>query len=159
MRCGRTGPPTGALARIRLPGGMITAAQLATLASVASDFGSATLELTARGNVRLRGIRDVAAVADAVAKAGLLPSATHERVRNIVASPPSRRAGSWAGDDAGIRSGEARRGDPRRASRLAELGGRFWFGGLDDVAPLADVSAWAPTRRRAGVPTTVPDRC
>lgn len=75
----------GALARIRLPGGMITAAQLATLASVASDFGSATLELTARGNVQLRGIRDVAAVADAVAKAGLLPSATHERVRNIVA--------------------------------------------------------------------------
>ncbi|WP_368628710.1 hypothetical protein [Mycobacterium tuberculosis] len=49
----------GALARIRLPGGMITAAQLATLASVASDFGSATLELTARGNVQLRGIRDV----------------------------------------------------------------------------------------------------
>lgn len=60
----------GALARIRLPGGMITAAQLATLASVASDFGSATLELTARGNVQLRGIRDVAAVADASPKPG-----------------------------------------------------------------------------------------
>lgn len=101
----------GALARIRLPGGMITAAQLATLASVASDFGSATLELTARGNVQLRGIRDVAAVADAVAKAGLLPSATHERVRNIVASPLSGRAGgladvrAWVGElDAAIRA-------------------------------------------------------
>lgn len=124
----------GALARIRLPGGMITAAQLATLASVASDFGSATLELTARGNVQLRGIRDVAAVADAVAKAGLLPSATHERVRNIVASPLSGRAGgladlrAWVGElDAAIRA------EPR----LAELGGRFWFG-LDDGR--ADVS-------------------
>lgn len=111
----------GALARIRLPGGMITAAQLATLASVASDFGSATLELTARGNVQLRGIRDVAAVADAVAKAGLLPSATHERVRNIVASPLSGRAGgladvrAWVGElDAAIRA------EPR----LAELGGQ-----------------------------------
>jgi precorrin-3B synthase len=118
----------GALARVRLPGGMITAAQLATLAGLSTEFGSATLELTARGNVQLRGITDVASVAEGIAKAGLLPSPTHERVRNIVASPLSGRVGgradvrAWVGElDAAIRAEPA----------LAELGGRFWFG-LDD---------------------------
>ncbi|MGE2815113.1 precorrin-3B synthase [Mycobacterium heidelbergense] len=124
----------GALVRVRLPGGMITAAQLATLAGTSRRFGSGTLELTSRGNVQLRGITDVTPAAEAIAGAGLLPSTTHERVRNIVASPLSGRAGghadlrSWVGElDAGICA------EPR----LAELGGRFWFS-LDDGR--ADVS-------------------
>ena len=124
----------GALVRVRLPGGMISSAQLAALAGVSSEFGSGTLELTARGNVQVRGITDVTAVAEAVAQAGLLPSATHERVRNIVASPLSGRSGgradvrAWVGElDAAICA------EPR----LAELGGRFWFS-LDDGR--ADVS-------------------
>jgi precorrin-3B synthase len=124
----------GAMARIRLPGGMITAAQLATLASIASRLGSGTLELTARGNVQVRGITDVAAVGDAIAAAGLLPSATHERVRNIVASPLSGRVGGNV--DVRESVGEldaAICAEPR----LAELGGRFWFS-LDDGR--ADVS-------------------
>jgi precorrin-3B synthase len=118
----------GALVRIRLPGGMITAAQLATLSGVSSRFGSGTLELTSRGNVQLRGITDVTAAAEAVAHAGLLPSTTHERVRNIVASPLSGRAGGKL--DLRPRVGEldaAICAEPR----LAELGGRFWFS-LDD---------------------------
>ena len=124
----------GALARVRLPGGMITAAQLAALSAVATQAGAGTLELTARGNVQLRGLTDVTAVAEALAAAGLLPSTTHERVRNIVASPLSGRAGgnvdvrSWVGElDAAICA------EPR----LAGLGGRFWFS-LDDGR--ADVS-------------------
>ena len=124
----------GALARVRLPGGMISAAQLAALSRVSTELGSGTLELTARGNVQVRGIGDVDAAAEAIAAAGLLPSPTHERVRNIVASPLSGRAGgradvrSWvAGLDAAICA------EPR----LAELGGRFWFS-LDDGR--ADVS-------------------
>lgn len=124
----------GALARVRLPGGALTAAQLATLARVASEYGSSTLELTARGNIQVRGITDEAAAADAIAAAGLLPSATHERVRNIVASPLSGRAGGnvdarpWvAALDAVICA------EPR----LAGLGGRFWFS-VDDGR--ADVS-------------------
>ncbi|OBI86311.1 precorrin-3B synthase [Mycobacterium asiaticum] len=118
----------GALVRVRLPGGRISAAQLATLAGAAQEFGSATLELTARGNVQLRAISDVTAVAEAVAAAGLLPSTTHERVRNIVASPLSGRVGGnadvrpWIGElDAAIRA----------QPRLADLGGRFFFS-LDD---------------------------
>jgi precorrin-3B synthase len=124
----------GALVRVRLPGGMITAAQLSTLAGVSTELGSGTLELTARGNVQLRGIADVTAVAEAIADAGLLPSPTHERARNIVASPLSGRAGgradvrAWVGElDATICA------EPT----LTELGGRFWFS-LDDGR--ADVS-------------------
>jgi precorrin-3B synthase len=124
----------GSLARVRLPGGAITADQLSALATASTDFGSGTLELTARGNVQLRGIADVEAVAEAVAGAGLLPSPTHERVRNIVASPLSGRSRGradvrpWVADlDAAICA----------HPRLAELGGRFWFS-LDDGR--ADVS-------------------
>jgi precorrin-3B synthase len=118
----------GALARIRLPGGMITAGQLAALAHAATAFGSQAMELTSRGNIQLRGITDSDAVAEAVAAAGLLPSATHERVRNIVASPLSGRAGGvgdvrqWVHElDTAVQGERA----------LAELPGRFWFG-LDD---------------------------
>jgi precorrin-3B synthase len=135
----------GALARVRLPGGMITPAQLEALAHAATRFGSPAMELTSRGNIQIRGIRGVEAaeaVADVVAAAGLLPSATHERVRNIVASPLSGRAGGRADVrdwvyhlDAAIRAEPA----------LADLPGRFWFGiddGRGDVSGLgADIGA------------------
>jgi precorrin-3B synthase len=124
----------GGLARIRLPGGALTAAQMAALADASSRLGSGTLELTARGNVQIRGITEVAAVADAIATAGLLPSATHERVRNIVASPLSGRAGGDADVRTWVRELDAAIcAEPR----LTELGGRFWFS-LDDGR--ADVS-------------------
>ncbi len=139
----------GALARVRLPGGMLTAAQLAALSAAATQSGSGTLELTARGNVQLRGLTDVTAVAETLAAAGLLPSTTHERVRNIVASPLSGRAGGdvdvrgWVGDlDAATCA----------APRLADLGGRFWFS-LDDGR--ADVSG---LRADIGVHAS-PDGC
>jgi precorrin-3B synthase len=127
----------GALARVRLPGGMVTAQQWAVLADVSSRFGSAVLELTARGNVQIRGITNADAVADALAGAGLVPSATHERVRNIVASPLSGRVGGradvrpWVAElDAAIQAQPA----------LAGLPGRFWFSlddGRGDVSGLA----------------------
>jgi precorrin-3B synthase len=107
---------------------MISGAALTALAQAATRFGSPDLELTSRGNIQIRGVTDTGAVADAVAEAGLLPSPTHERVRNIVASPLSGRSGGRAdlrpliGDlDAAI----------QREPALAESSGRFWFG-LDD---------------------------
>ncbi|WP_209305732.1 precorrin-3B synthase [Mycobacterium sp. PS03-16] len=126
----------GALARIRLPGGMLSGAQLTALAHTAAEYGTAELELTSRGNVQIRGVSDTAAVAAAVADAGLLPSPTHEKVRNIVASPLSGRSGGL-GDvrplvtalDAALQS----------APELAALSGRFWFGfddGRGDVSGL-----------------------
>jgi precorrin-3B synthase len=123
---------------------MITAAQLGALCAVATQASSGTLELTARGNVQVRGITDVTAVAEVLAAAGLLPSATHERVRNIVASPLSGRAGGNL--DVRRCVGEldtAICAEPR----LAELGGRFWFSlddGRGDVSGLgADVGVHA----------------
>ncbi len=118
----------GALARIRLPGGILTPGQLQMLADAASQYAAGTLELTARGNIQLRGITDTEAIADVVAEGGLLPSLTHERVRNIVASPLSGRRGGlvdvrpWVTDlDHAIQS------DPD----LAGLPGRFLFS-IDD---------------------------
>ena len=127
----------GALARLRLPGGMITAGQLEALAEAAERLGAGTLELTARGNVQIRGITDPAAVAEQVAAAGLLPSATHERVRNIVASPLSGRVGGRADIRPWVHElDSAIQADPQ----LAELPGRFLFS-LDDGG--GDVSGLA----------------
>lgn len=126
----------GALARVRLPGGMITAGQLAALADAAQQNAGGTLELTGRGNVQVRGITDTAAVAAAVAAAGLLPSPDHETVRNIVASPLSGRTGGltdvrpWVSElDRAILD------DPT----LARLPGRYLFSiddGTGDVSGL-----------------------
>lgn len=124
----------GALVRVRLPGGMITAAQLSALATVSTTFGAGTLELTVRGNLQLRAITDVPAAAQAIADAGLLPSATHERIRNIVASPLTGRAGGRADVRPWVSALDAALcADPA----LMELGGRFWFS-IDDGR--ADVS-------------------
>jgi precorrin-3B synthase len=83
----------GALARVRVPGGLLGAGQLRVLARAARDLGDGALELTSRGNVQLRGLPDGAEadLGNRLAAAGLLPSATHERVRNVLASVLSGR--------------------------------------------------------------------
>ena len=58
----------GALARVRLPGGVISPAQLEALAHAATRFGSPAMELTSRGNIQLRAITDTAAVAEIVGR-------------------------------------------------------------------------------------------
>ncbi|WP_137724218.1 precorrin-3B synthase [Prescottella subtropica] len=83
----------GPLARVRLPGGTITSTQLQTLADAAHQLGNGEIELTSRGNLQLRAVTDPGEFARRITAAGLLPSATHERVRNILASPLSGRIG------------------------------------------------------------------
>jgi precorrin-3B synthase len=85
----------GALARVRVPGGLLTGGQLRALAAAARDLGDGALELTSRGNVQLRGLAHGAAaeLGDRLAAVGLLPSASHERVRNVLASALTGRAG------------------------------------------------------------------
>lgn len=118
----------GRLARVRVPGGVLTAAQVRTLAGCAERFGDGELHLTSRANVQLRGLGRGDGLAVRLAAAGLLPSASHERVRNIVASPLSGIAGGVA-DVRGV----AGRLDAAICAdaRLAALPGRFLFG-LDD---------------------------
>jgi precorrin-3B synthase len=127
----------GELARVRVPGGVLTAAQLRVLAAAARELGDGHLELTSRGNLQLRGLQ--AGTQDQLgirlADAGLLPSDTHERARNSLASTLSGRDGAGHVDaarwvtlfDAGLRA------DPA----LAELPGRFlatFDDGRGDVA-------------------------
>jgi precorrin-3B synthase len=79
----------GHVARIRLPGGYVTGRQWAALAALAAEFGDGCLDVTARGNVQLRGLDPAAGagLARRAARAGLLPSDPHDRSRNITASP------------------------------------------------------------------------
>jgi precorrin-3B synthase len=120
----------GELARVRVPGGLLSAAQLRTLAAAARDLGDGALEMTSRGNLQLRGLPPDAGreLGDRLAAAGLLPSETHERVRNVLASALTGRAGGhldarpWVSAlDAGLCA------DPA----LAALPGRF-LATLDD---------------------------
>ncbi|MFM9370485.1 precorrin-3B synthase [Streptomyces sp. Da 82-17] len=137
----------GALARIRIPGGVLDVRQADALAAAARELGDGELHLTSRGNVQLRGLGDgcgaqLAAVLDSV---GLLPSRTHERVRNVVASPLSGLDGAGLADvrpwltglDAELCASETAR----------DLSGRFLFAlddGRGDVAGLdADVTVRA----------------
>jgi precorrin-3B synthase len=134
----------GLLARIRLPGGRIRAAQLGGLADLARSHAAGELELTSRANVQLRGITpglaaDLAARIEAL---GLLPSATHERVRNIAASPLAGVDRPDAGIDRLISELDERLCATRE---LSGLPGRFLFGlddGRGDIAGLRP-DAWA----------------
>lgn len=136
----------GALARVRVPGGALTGSQLLDLAAAARELGDGALELTSRGNVQLRGLRagSEAELGERLAATGLLPSATHETARNVLASVLSGRSGgvldvrSWVPVfDAALCA------DPR----LADLPGRYlaaFDDGRGDVAGLgADVGLLA----------------
>ncbi|WP_405183126.1 precorrin-3B synthase [Nocardia sp. NBC_01377] len=127
----------GPLARIRLPGGRLEPDQLADLAAISVDLADGNIELTSRGNLQLRQVGDAVALTDRLAAAGLLPSRSHERVRNIVASPLSGRLGGLADvRDRVIALDEGL----RATARLADLPGRVLFtldDGRGDVSGLA----------------------
>lgn len=134
----------GALVRLRLPGGRISGPALAALGALSVEFGDGDLHLTSRGNLQVRGLADPLpdAFEAGLAAAGLLPSPTHERVRNIVASPLS----GIAGGRADVRSLPAELDRLLCAEPdLAGLSGRFLFGiddGRGDLAALRP-DVWA----------------
>lgn len=177
----------GGLARVRVPGGRLTPFQLRELAEAASAYGGGVIELTSRANVQVRGLgpespespgsdpdngTDSGAgggFAARMAGAGLLPSATHERIRNILASPltglpclpgppGAGPAGSADVDGAGCPAGGGivdvtplvGELDRRLCARpaLAALPGRFMFAlddGRGDVAGLGADAGILPT--------------
>jgi precorrin-3B synthase len=124
----------GPLARVRLPGGMLTGRQLAELAAIAAEWGDGGLELTSRANLQLRALTGAnpATLAARLHAAGLLPSETHEVVRNIAAPPLA---------DETLR-GLVRRLDESLCAdpALAALPGRFLFA-LGQVPIAADLAA------------------
>ncbi|MET0862880.1 MAG: cobalamin biosynthesis protein CobG [Nakamurella sp.] len=83
----------GALLRLRLPGGRVSAAALAALSAAAQRYADGDIQLTSRANLQLRGVATgasgavAAGLVDDVVAAGFLPQPSHERIRNIVCSP------------------------------------------------------------------------
>lgn len=123
----------GALVRVRLAGGGLSAAALRGLAAVAASYGDGDLHLTTRANLQLRGLPlDDGVLPDEVVAAieatGLLPSRAHDLARNLLVSPLTGLRGGHvdlrpvvAALDAGLLA------DPA----LGALPGRFLFV-LDD---------------------------
>jgi precorrin-3B synthase len=143
----------GAVARVRVPGGQLTAAAFQAIATGAAELGDGSIELTSRANLQVRGLADGVALSARLSATGLLPSATHERVRNILASPLTGRDGTGYADVRPLvteldRSLCARPG-------LAELPGRFLFAlddGRSDVAWLgADIAAVLTSANTAAI--------
>ncbi|MFF1507131.1 cobalamin biosynthesis protein CobG [Streptomyces sp. NPDC058326] len=129
----------GRLARLRLPAGRLTLHQAEALATAAETLGDGRISITSRGNAELRGLADNCGgeLAALLSAAGLLPSATHERVRNIVASPTAGLDGLGCADV----QLWARELDTALCAepRAAALSGRFLFvldDGRGDVATL-----------------------
>ncbi|WP_235023823.1 cobalamin biosynthesis protein CobG [Streptomyces sp. WAC05374] len=124
----------GALARLRLPTGVLTERQVRLLADAADRLGDGHLSLTSRGNIELRGLGAScgAGLADVLREAGLLPSERHERVRNMVVSPlAGPEVQSWAARLDALLCAE---------DWTPELSGRFLFAvddGRGDVAALS----------------------
>ncbi|GAA0472741.1 precorrin-3B synthase [Streptomyces stramineus] len=131
----------GALARVRVPAGLLTTRQALVLAELAEELGDGNLDLTSRGNVQLRGLAGGCggALGERLREAGLLPSDRHERVRNVAASPLCGLDGAGHGDV----QGWARELDGLLCANpeVTELSGRFLFG-LDDGR--GDIAALAP---------------
>ncbi|WP_236710790.1 precorrin-3B synthase [Streptomyces sp. 150FB] len=151
------GADDGRLARLRLPGGLLTYRQAEVLASAAERLGDGRLDITSRGNVQLRGLGEScgAELAALLHEAGLLPSEEHERVRNVIASPlagldeqPRADVQLWARELDALLCGS------RAATALS---GRFLFAlddGRGDVAGRgADVTLLARPDGRASVRT------
>src|SRR4051812_41689149 len=141
----------GPLARVRLPGGAVSAPQLRALADCAEACGDGDLHLTSRGNVQLRGVTRPG-LATRLTDAGLLPSPSHERVRNILASPLSGVRGGLAD----VRGLAASLDAVLCATpELAELPGRFLFAfddGRGDVAAEGADVCWRGGDRGRGPP-------
>ncbi len=79
----------GAIGRVRFPGGRVLPEQWAKIARIAEELGDGTIHITTRGNMQFRGVQAEDEFASVVEDAGFLPSRSHDKVRNILASPLS----------------------------------------------------------------------
>jgi precorrin-3B synthase len=113
-----------------VPGGQTTSSALGRLSRIAQQFGSGDVQLTSRASLQIRGLPDPVPtdLIDAVRETGFLPSESHERVRNIVASPLTGISGGMADLRPLVTSLDAKL---CAQPRLAGLPGRFLFA-VDD---------------------------
>ena len=120
----------GAIVRLRLPGGRTDTTELVDISALAEEFGAPFVQLTSRGNLQLRGLPEPLPepFVRTVERLGLLPSATHERVRNIVADPSPEL--DWLVSELDDRL--------QRDDALATLPGRWLFALSDEMGPSLD---------------------
>lgn len=120
----------GAIVRLRLPGGRTDTTELVDISALAEEFGAPFVQLTSRGNLQLRGLPEPLPepFVRTVERLGLLPSATHERVRNIVADPSPEL--DWLVSELDDRL--------QRDDALATLPGRWLFALSDETGPSLD---------------------
>ena len=123
----------GLLVRLRLVGGRLPKTALARLLAVSAEFADSRVHLTGRANLQVRGLaghdgRLAPAALAALESTGLVPSRSHELIRNIVVSPQT----GYAGGRIDLRPVAADL-DARLCAepRFAQLPGRFLFV-LDD---------------------------
>ena len=91
----------GLLVRIRLVGGRLSTETLQRLSEVSQQHADGHICLTGRANLQLRGLAGdgrqlTTAALAAIESTGLLPSRTHELVRNVLVSPQTGLAGGRA---------------------------------------------------------------
>lgn len=121
------------LVRLRLVGGRVSSRALRSLVAVAEEFGDGRVHVTSRTNLQVRAFpgrsgRLSPAALDALESTGLIPTRTHELVRNVMMSPQTGLAGGRADLRPIALELDARLcADPS----LATLPGRFLFV-LDD---------------------------
>ncbi|MBB3972400.1 hypothetical protein [Hansschlegelia beijingensis] len=111
----------GALARIRAPGGRLSAAQARATAGAAATLGSGVIDLTSRANLQIRGMPEGAgpALAARLSAADLFVEGPADRRRNILLDPFS-----------GLDPEEVRDMRPITASLDEGLRSASWIGAL-----------------------------
>lgn len=82
----------GLLVRLRLIGGQVSTSSLRAVSDVSVLYGDGLVHLTSRANLQLRGLPGSSSALDpavlaAISASGLLPSRSHELVRNVLVSP------------------------------------------------------------------------
>ncbi len=123
----------GAIVRLRTPGGILKSEALRSLVDVAELHGDGTVLITSRANLQVRGLPSVEGhlpgdVVTALRGTALLPTDSHELVRNVLTSPLSGRIGGLVDLRQIVTTLDAALcAEPA----LADLGGRFLFV-LDD---------------------------
>ncbi|MEO7446713.1 MAG: precorrin-3B synthase [Humibacillus sp.] len=121
----------GTLVRLRPAGRAIEVDTLVTLMNIIAKHHDPSIQLTSRAALQLRGLPDPLTpdVRAVIAATGLVPSVTHELVRNIIVSPLS---GLDSGGLADVRTVAANLDSAVCAEpALTRLGGRFLFA-VDD---------------------------
>lgn len=123
----------GLLVRLRLVGGRLPVADLLSLLDVAERYGDGRVNVTGRANLQVRAFpgadgRLTDEALGALRSTGLVPSLTHDLVRNVMVSPQT----GLAGGRADLRPVAARLDrELQSEASLSTLPGRFLFV-LDD---------------------------